>query len=542
MGSPPLLIFSTLLGRQSNCLLTVEVARFVAERLGRRLLLPPCKSSPLAEQACSYRPGIPTQRQSRAPMSLRKVLAEHDLSRCTEPAAASHALIALEDLSLSSETRNVTCLHIEAPLDSLTSGRQLSQQRRGARGSGRSLNASTQRARYAEYRRRRSPPPPPPPPELIQSSPALSPCVLELHGDTDLRSQLPIRIARTINIDANLFLGTPPDAAAALLPRGDIFLHSAFGLWAERLGVPVLGPKFQLCEVPAETEGVLRMDRDLRRAIPFPPEHTLCFHWRGEDFHHKSRISEEPVSSRSGRVAFNVSGAYVAERVAKHARRLGASNVLVLTNARFEALHELRRSLIDSGLRAESPRLVGGTTFGCEARYVYSAFAEMVACSRMGHFLGSVRSTFSDHIDAMRRSRRLNSSTDARYDTGGEIGQESAFLPTRLSARPSLVRQHSGVRFALEQKGHYCANRICSGGECYESVKAPSAAACARAVAAIPTCGRGFSYSELDSWCDCAPALGCSAKRAAGYSTYSLAAAGSASGSVAATKQEGPDG
>ena len=96
----PLLFFSTRQGRQTNCVLTIEVARYVAERLyahapspclshldaevarlirvlprtdlacsGRRIVLPLCHTSPLGAQACESRPDIPAQRQAVVPFA-----------------------------------------------------------------------------------------------------------------------------------------------------------------------------------------------------------------------------------------------------------------------------------------------------------------------------------------------------------------------------------------------------------------------------------------------------------------------------------------
>ena len=99
-------------------------------------------------------------------------------------------------------------------------------------------------------------------------------------------------------------------------------------------------------------------------------------------------------------------------RVEARARSLGVSNVLVLTNARHEALTSMLGTLRAAGLRAESPRTLSESTFGCQARYVYGTVAEMLTCSRMRHFLGSARSSYSEHIFAMREAKGLNETTD----------------------------------------------------------------------------------------------------------------------------------
>ena len=370
--SKPLLFFSTRQGRQSNCVLTVEVARFVAERLDRRLVIPWCHTSPLGEQACAHRPDIPPQRQAVVYFALQKMLQLRDLSRCQRPASVtSLPAIAPMDLAIHAMARNVTCLDL-AP---------------------RSAN------------------------RIIERTPGqMSPCEKELLSDGDLRSQLPIRFTRTVTLDADTAFGSfigarvalpgllnKRQAALGFVPPGDIFLHNAFWLMSKQS----LGPMFGLCSLPRETEDVMRMERTLFRALALPRASTLCFHWRAEDFHHPTTLAKHGLKAEDS------NGAHVGGRVANRARALHANSVLVVTNARFEALSDLLDTLRSSGLRAESPRNVPGSTFGCDTRYAYTTIAEQLTCSRMRHFMGSTRSSFSHHIKAMRAARGLNSSTDS---------------------------------------------------------------------------------------------------------------------------------
>ena len=107
-----LLLFSAQQGRQSNCIVQIEVARFLAERLGRRLLLPPCNTSPYGEQACKEVPGVPSQRQTLVKFPLARVMRPADLSRCRAPAAASRPLVELDDLPVAAAPLNVTCVSV----------------------------------------------------------------------------------------------------------------------------------------------------------------------------------------------------------------------------------------------------------------------------------------------------------------------------------------------------------------------------------------------------------------------------------------------
>lgn len=106
----------------------------------------------------------------------------------------------------------------------------------------------------------------------------------------------------------------------------------------------------------------------------------------------------------------NGSASAVAAQVLRHARASGSSSVLVLTNARYESLHDLLDLLRSGGVRARSPRELDETAFACSSSYVYATVAEMLGCSRARHFLGSPRSSFSLHIAAMREARGNNGS------------------------------------------------------------------------------------------------------------------------------------
>lgn len=339
----PNLFLSTRQGRQTNCVLTVEVGRHLAELLGRRLVLPPCASSPLGEQACAALPELPPQRQVVVQLPLTRVLQARDLSRCNAPAGAAAGLVAPTELPISAEPRNATCLHIG----------------RGQAGTW---------------------------PDPVRGSA----CDRELAGDPQLRSLLGLRFTRQLvfRTVAELRRGV----AAGAVPPGDVYAHAAFTLFAER----TLGPHFGLCALPRETESVARMARRLEHALGAPRSRTLCVHWRAEDFHHASKLRLHP----------NNTAANVSARAIASARSAGASHVLLLSNARHEALHSVLTAIESAGLRAVSPRTLEGTAFGCRSYTVYSPFAEMVACSRARAFVGTRRSTFTDHIEALRRRGR----------------------------------------------------------------------------------------------------------------------------------------
>ena len=104
----------------------------------------------------------------------------------------------------------------------------------------------------------------------------------------------------------------------------------------------------------------------------------------------------------------------VAQKTLEAARRHACGQVLVLSNARYEALGGLLGSLRGAGLPAESARTLEGTAFGCHSGNVYAVFAEMLLCSESKAFLGSRRSQFSHHIAAMRDARGEENKPSAR--------------------------------------------------------------------------------------------------------------------------------
>ena len=354
-----LLFFSTRQGRQTNCVLTVEVARYVGELLGRQLVLPHCHTSPLAEHACASMPGIPPQRQTVVPLALDRVMRHSDLARCRSR-ANTMPLLSYSDVPLSAEPRNATCLTIVRKLD------------------------SAPQKSYVEHHQRTG----------------SSRCDAELKGDEEMRTQVPLRFVKSVTIDgAHAF---PPTAQTrrllhSLAPTGDVFLNNAFMTFSKSY---LTTKPFSLCDLPAVTEGVLRMERALEARLAMPPHAALCVHWRGEDFHHPHKLQRARLNESAASLA-----ATAAAQVRRVAKAAGATDVLVLSNARFEALNELLYALRAGGLRAKSPRELDGSAFGCATGYVYGTYAEMVVCSKARHFLGSPRSSFSAHIHAMRAAR-----------------------------------------------------------------------------------------------------------------------------------------
>ena len=270
---------------------------------------------------------------------------------------SSPRLLSPSDVPLTSEPRNVTCLRIVAP------------------------NRLEMFAAQSSWR---------------------TPCDKEFFLDDALRSELSLRFTHTITIPANEFARSGgSDALASLRARvlgplrqqQSVFVHEPMIVALEAFS----RRPFRLCMLPRESAGVLRMASELEQRISFEPSSTLCLHWRGEDFHHPTQILRYRQNTSSP--------ALVAARALQVAKRHSSRVVLVLTNARYEAMHSLLEALRSAGLVAHSARMLEGTGFGCRSRFVYGVFAEMHVCSRAISFLGSRKSQFSAHILAMREAR-----------------------------------------------------------------------------------------------------------------------------------------
>ena len=322
----PLLYFSTRQGRQTNCLLTVEVARYVAEALGRRVL-PLCHTSPLGGQACEPHPEIPSQRQEVVQFGLHRVLMQRDLSRCTAPASTAPALVHVADLPVTPALHNGPA------------------------------SPSCRQAKWCATR---------------DAAAAASGAVHASKSSLEMASSAhnwALRFVRHVTLSAEelLHARTAGNAAAALVPAGDVFLSKAFHTFTQGY----VGSPFALCVLPRETEASLRMARQLEEALSQPRAQTLCVHWRGEDFHHPTTLQR----SRS-----NASSVEVVRRwVLPLARRFGVRHVLLLTNVRHEGLLEI-----------SSPSLASTPTPTCTHPFAPFRCATRVCarCSRCSKLVG----------------------------------------------------------------------------------------------------------------------------------------------------------
>lgn len=257
-------------------MLTVEVARLLAERLDRLLVLPDCNSSPYGPQACSDRPDLPAQAQSIVAMPLERLVERADLSRCTAPRGARPELVTLNELPLTAQPRPVTCVIISTHGPAwLTSN--------------------------------------------VSDGSATRACQEEHAADPRQRS-VALRFVAAASVPVDSFLHGSR-AREQLRGLGDVYVAGAFHHFSRGR----FGPSFSVCALPRETAAVSRLARELGRVATLDAERTLCVHWRGEDFLHRARVawSRSPPTAQA-----------LASQVLPYARQVGAREVLLLSNAR----------------------------------------------------------------------------------------------------------------------------------------------------------------------------------------------------------------
>ena len=378
---PATLFFSAQLGRLSNCMLSVNAARFVASSLRLRLAVPPCRTSPYGEQACAPHLNIPDQRQSLVEFELLRALDSRDLGGCTEKSAGS--AVAVTALPLRPTLRDVTCVVVT---EQIRCARPEFQRHKACRDELSGGLAAARAAAEAEAAK--------------TLAKGLQNCEEELRRTPALRGYAPMRFTRFVELPAAELRAGAGTALDGLRRRGgDVFLGGTFQLGADVL--PLLGaPPLKLCAHPRPRPSIEAMVRTLVARLELDLDRTLCVHWRGEDFFHPTSIQRHAAFATAQKVA---------ERVAADAKKARVDRVLVVSNARFEALEELLRRLRSGELAADATRSspqLNGTAFGCADGSFFAAFAEKAACARTRWFLGSFGSTFSEHIAAMRASEK----------------------------------------------------------------------------------------------------------------------------------------
>ena len=212
-------------------------------------------------------------------------------------------------------------------------------------------------------------------------------CEEELRRTPALRGYAPMRFTRFVELPAAELRAGAGTALDGLRRRGgDVFLGGTFQLGADVL--PLLGaPPLKLCAHPRPRPSIEAMVRTLVARLELDLDRTLCVHWRGEDFFHPTSIQRHAAFATAQKVA---------ERVAADAKKARVDRVLVVSNARFEALEELLRRLRRGGLAADATRQLNNTAFGCADGSFFAAFAEKAAWrARAGFWARSARRSAS---------------------------------------------------------------------------------------------------------------------------------------------------
>ena len=212
---PPSLFFSAQLGRLSNCMLSVNAARFVASSLHLRLAVPPCRTSPYGEQACAPHLNIPDQRQSLVEFELLRALDARDLGGCTEKSAGS--AVAVTALPLRPTLRDVTCVVVTEQLRCARPEFQRHKACHDELSGGIALARAAAKAEAAKMLAK-----------------GLENCEEELRRTPALRGYAPMRFTRFVELPAAELRAGAGAALDGLRRRGgDVFLGGAFQLGAD---------------------------------------------------------------------------------------------------------------------------------------------------------------------------------------------------------------------------------------------------------------------------------------------------------------------
>ena len=164
-----------------------------------------------------------------------------------------------------------------------------------------------------------------------------------------------------------------------------------------------------LCNPLALSARAAAQSRALRASLP--PK-FICVHWRAGDF-----LSTMPLSRLRGKAMISLntglaSGSFMAKIAARAARAVGASHVLVLTNARWERTHNFSRALelentaprpqVFRHGRIEQSDNLTATILSCSDAPPDSE--KEVCATGASALLLSYRSSFSTHILRMARA------------------------------------------------------------------------------------------------------------------------------------------
>ena len=364
-GDGGLLFFSARLGLLTNCLMVLNLARWLAEQFGKTVVLPLCTSSENPEHTCVLRKHVPNQRLKYVMVNMSALYTSESLGGCIQPRPA----VALSDVA-AKHTRGATQLTcISSRAEHCAADIARDPQLQGVVLS-RFLRSDALRYALAWLNGRPHGAPP-------RSSSWARAVGADAHACVDegyrpACASRPGMPKRCMPIECPRPCGDQGgEARPALHIAGDIFVPNLFLEATARLQRP-----FGICNPPV-LQPRARAEATLMQSESEGP--FVCVHWRAGDFL-VSRVNQH------NRHLFN--GSTMAAITASAASAVGVSHALVLTNARVERQEEMRAAARALGLKL---RLRACTATPPDV--------EKHACAEHGRALVlSSRSTFSAHM------------------------------------------------------------------------------------------------------------------------------------------------
>lgn len=404
-SSGGLLFFSSQWGLLTNCLMQINLARWLAEQFGKTLVMPMCISSENPEHTCTVRKNVPNQRLRYVHVNMSAIWTARSLGGCAVPREA----VELHSVAHrhARESTRLTCIGLrpdecasEIARDAQFNGTVLARnvqsyplhlalrwlQRQPVSAAPHEVSWARARA-DAEHS------------SCQQAHDPCSRCVRTLSAQDQYRSRggsyvsAPNGQAVGFLTEKCLANSTCPRRCAEALVapldnvlqmEGDVFV-TGWTLFQISMQMPNI---FRICEPPQLQPWARREMLQVVEAMKMADgRHRpfVCVHWRGGDF----LANSNPQKQARNNHLYN--GSVMAAITASVARAVGVADALVLTNARVERQLEMRRAARAAGLRL--------TMRACTD---VPPDVEKHACAeRSSALVLTASSTFSEHIQSM---------------------------------------------------------------------------------------------------------------------------------------------
>ena len=394
------LLFYNTLGRLSNCLVTLELARWLAEQLGKTLVVPLCSSGENTEQSCTVNSTREDQKEINLLVNLTAIYSRSSLGGCRHRREARDTRDVLNVLPLPpSAPRALTCIgksawscawmlgtdHKAGPYARLsswvdfdagalaTSWMEYAATRSGADGDAlhesRALRRALRRQDEGEACA----------PRILSSGCG---CTRDANGT---RHCLPRDRANASLLSLPPCLRDCYGRSIFDVTAGDVFMANLF-----EYSAPTVEKRHAMCPAPTLSPRPAEQAATLRASLP---ERFVCLHWRAGDFLNPVPLGRLRGQSMLHRNRALANASFMAAVAARAASNVQAKHVLVLTNARYQ-----RAKLFESTLAT----LTGGT-IGATVRLCTNAppDAEKEVCSRAAALLLTRESSFSTQVHRM---------------------------------------------------------------------------------------------------------------------------------------------